>query len=269
MRKVIFTLLLAIVSCVWMMSDAKWCMPSVRTLTHPWIEAYGTFGADGAPCEPNGACPNCITIVLKTSDKTYYLVTDDGQLIMFLDTIELGTQAIVSGIPFTYGKDDYIQVVSIKVQTPMPEPTDTIPVYSYTGDDPGSSTVDPVDPNQVVVTLRGDQLTIKDFSGDEITYSLGQESGSNAAKRVSAVRKEDTFRNSVSIELTEKGTYRLDLTNPKWNYRIYGRFVFPHSPQGIEPTVIQGAQAKKVLIDGQLFVLKNGKRYTLQGQEVL
>ena len=107
--------MLAIVSSGWMANEASnWCMPSVRTLTEPWIEVNGTFQAEGFPCEPDEICPPCLTIVLVTSDKTYYLVTDDGQLIEYLDTIQLGTKATVSGIPFAHGSYDYIQVSHIE-----------------------------------------------------------------------------------------------------------------------------------------------------------
>ena len=115
MRKMILALMLAIVSSAWMINEASnWCMPSVRTLTEPWIEVNGTFQAEGFPCEPDELCPPCLTIVLVTSDKTYYLVTDDGQLIEYLDTIPLGTKATVSGIPFEHGSYDYIQVSHIE-----------------------------------------------------------------------------------------------------------------------------------------------------------
>ena len=56
-KKMIFTLVLAIVSSVWMTNEAgNWCMPSVRTLTNPWIEVNGTFQAEGFPCEPELSC---------------------------------------------------------------------------------------------------------------------------------------------------------------------------------------------------------------------
>ena len=117
MKKVFFTMMLAMVSSVWMANEASnWCMPSVRTLTEPWIEVNGTFQAEGFPCEPDELCPPCLTIVLVTSDKTYYLVTDDGQLIEYLDTIQLGTKATVSGAPFTHGNYNYIQVHSVETR---------------------------------------------------------------------------------------------------------------------------------------------------------
>ena len=117
----ILALMLAIASSVWMINEASnWCMPSVRTLTEPWIEVNGTFQAEGFPCEPDELCPPCLTIVLVTSDKTYYLVTDDGQLIEYLDTIPLGTKATVSGIPFEHGSYDYIQVSHIETDQKLP-----------------------------------------------------------------------------------------------------------------------------------------------------
>ena len=121
MRKMILALMLAIASSAWMANEASnWCMPSVRTLTEPWIEVNGTFQAEGFPCEPDELCPPCLTIVLVTSDKTYYLVTDDGQLIEYLDTIPLGTKATVSGIPFAQGSYDYIQVSHIETDQKLP-----------------------------------------------------------------------------------------------------------------------------------------------------
>ena len=120
-RKMILALMLVIESSAWMTNEASnWCMPSVRTLTEPWIEVSGTFQAEGIPCEPDEVCPPCLTIVLVTANKTFYLVTDDGQLIEQLDTIKLGTTATVSGIPFTHGSYNYIEVHNIEIgHTPL------------------------------------------------------------------------------------------------------------------------------------------------------
>ncbi len=438
MKKNFLTLMLAIVSSVWMANEASnWCMPSVRTLTELWIEVNGTFQAEGFPCEPGEECPTCLTIVLVTSDKTYYLVTDDGQLIEYLDTIQLGTKATVSGIPFTHGSYDYIQVSHIETERtsqlpslcdewnvwydafsgpkdsymikyylstdtiineqlytklcsdkdyqyygvfregsnrdiyflPMgseheyliyafnaqvgdtlsnlwvggfgedyqgvvqaissgnpriftidvdfeddnifpiewiegvgsPEtpwglavvPTvpadigvynllcaykngepvyvsqigekrgcygenstaDTIPLFSYTGDDPGTSTVDPVDPNQVVATLGNEELTIREYTGTEITYVLTHRN--NAPSR-ELEPQPTTFENEVVIELTEYGPYELQLSNEAWDYIIIGKFYYGLTADGVQ----------KVIIDGQLLLRKGDKTYTLTGQEI-
>ena len=148
-----------------------------------------------------------------------------------------------------------------------PEPTDTIPLYSYTGDDPGSSTVDPVDPNQVVVTLKGDILTVKETSGDVITYSVQIESGNNAPKHMPMLYA-NTFQNSVSIELTEEGLYQLNLSNPLWDYRIYGIFNYPQRHDAIDTTIAPTPAAQKIIRNGQLLIRKGEKVYTLQGSEV-
>lgn len=448
MKKSFLTLMLAIVSSVWMANEASnWCMPSVRTLTELWIEVNGTFQAEGFPCEPGEECPTCLTIVLVTSDKTYYLVTDDGQLIEYLDTIQLGTKATVSGIPFTHGSYDYIQVSHIETDRtsqlpslcdewnvwydafsgpkdsymikyylstdtiineqlytklcsdkdyqyygvfregsnrdiyflPMgseheyliyafnaqvgdtlsnlwvggfgedyqgvvqaissgnpriftidvdfeddiilpiewiegvgsPEtpwglavvPTvpadigvynllcaykngepvyvsqigekrgcygenstaDTIPLFSYTGDDPGTSTVDPVDPNQVVATLGNEELTIREYTGTEITYVLTHRN--NAPSR-ELEPQPTTFENEVVIELTEYGPYELQLSNEAWDYIIIGKFYY--GPQGVEMigSNLTADGVQKVIIDGQLLLRKGGKTYTLTGQEI-
>lgn len=154
-------------------------------------------------------------------------------------------------------------------------PGDTIPLYRYTGDSPDGSTVDPVDPNQVVVTLDDNMLTIRDRSGDEISYALVNLTINQvSAKQVHAYRaptqyeamQDDTFRNLVVIELTEGGTYLLTLSNPNWDYGIYGTFDYitdsyaPQSMTDIAPT--------KVLRDGQLLIRQGDRLFTPTGMQV-
>jgi len=592
MKRMIFTFMLAIVSSAWMMSEASWCMPSVRTTAEPWIEVNGTFQAEGFPCEPDEICPPCLTIVLVTSDKTYYLVTDDGQLIEYLDTIQLGTKATVSGIPFAHGSYDYIQVSHIEtdrtsqlpslcdewnvwhesfesygpvnfnqvfkyrlttdtiingqqyvkltsdkdspylgamregnnrdiyyvpagstnefllyafnaqvgevlndlylggfeengysgrveaisdgsprlftirvlypdgmgvepgesfsvtwiegvgspetpyglavvptvpadigvytllcaykngkhiytsdmgeqygceystqdekkkiigtwqvyketlsgndynehgeidylsrtrdvndsptynfddstllivcptcyytpkhyVLTPKGPTTwnlwvenmftiqqkpsdpaeggfstitihqltgnlmeweyiayggdegpityyqylrrvgtqdsDTIPLYAQ--DDSGSSTVDPVDPNQVIATLKGDELTIRDNSGEEIMMALSLSEGEASVPAFNRVQRTQSFRNELTVTLTEEGLYRLELSNPSWEYTIYGTFRYPQRHDAIDQTLVVPA-AQKILRNGQLLIRIGEKVYTVHGTEV-
>ena len=148
-------------------------------------------------------------------------------------------------------------------------PSDTIPLFSYTGDDPGSSTVDPVDPNQVVVTLKGNELTIRENSGVDVTYSLQH----NAPAKMPAQMQtsaSDTFRGIVTLQITESGEYQLVLTNPSWGYSIYGNFIY--TPQGIisvHSSSLQGGDRGRLIIqNGQLYILRGEKVYTLTGQEV-
>ena len=405
MKKVFFTMMLAMVSSVWMMNEASnWCMPSVRTLTEPWIEVNGTFQAEGLPCEPDELCPPCLTIVLVTSDKTYYLVTDDGQLIEQLDTIPLGTKATVSGTPFTHGNYNYIQVSKIDlvaltefqeqllgmwqvykqdvtdvywdeegvpsretrtfnidteetcariwhieakhiyeagpcidIRYPLPTytlteledgmwrltipelydlfvndtteaPSGTTPIiihkldennmeweYSiyggdegpttyyqylwrvgtqdndtlplYIKDGAGTSTVEPVDPNQIVATLVGDMLSIYEYIGAEIGYKVSKASPGNNMPARGKEMADDTFSESVSIQLKESGLYTLELTNPEWGYTIVGTFEYD-GMQGIEPVETGVPAAQKTLRNGQLFIRKGDRMYTVQGIEI-
>ena len=150
-------------------------------------------------------------------------------------------------------------------------PSDTIPLFSYTGDDPGSSTVDPVDPNQVVATLNGNQLTIHENSGEEINYTLRH----NTSAQTPALRmapKSDSFREEVTISITESGEYTLLLTNPLWGYTIYGQFNY--SPQGIDQIPVPAEENseeshrknRKILINGHILIIRGGKTFTLSGQ---
>ena len=145
-----------------------------------------------------------------------------------------------------------------------PEPTDTIPLYSYTGDDPGSSTVDPVDPNQVVVTLKSDELTIHENMGVDITYSLNHEAPAQAPA-IHNAPKSDTFRDEVTIQITQSGEYLLQLTNPSWDYIIYGQFYY--APQGIE-TVHSNTSQHKVLLNGRLYIHHGDHIYDTQGKMI-
>ena len=149
-----------------------------------------------------------------------------------------------------------------------PEPTDTIPLFSYAGDDPGSSTVDPVDPNQVVVTLRGHELIIRVFFNVDVTYTLRHYELAKMPAR-SHTSTSDTFRDEITLQITESGEYLLLLTNPSWGYSIYGTFFY--APQGIEQisSSSQGGKTSRlVLVNGQIFILRGEKVYTLQGQVV-
>ena len=151
---------------------------------------------------------------------------------------------------------------------PYSTPSDTIPLFFYTGDDPGSSTVDPVDPNQVVATLQGDLLTIHEHSGVDVTYSL-QHNAPSQMPSLHRAPQSDTFRDMVTLQITESGEYQLLLTNPSWGYSIFGNFIY--APQGIEQisSSSQGGKTSRlVLMNGQIYILRGEKIYTLTGQEV-
>ena len=148
------------------------------------------------------------------------------------------------------------------------QPADTVALYWRSGDGPGSTTVTPVDPNQVVATLNDNMLTIREQSGEEVTYSLAVTPISHAPARheLPEAQKEvaaDTFRNSVAVQLSEDGSYTLTLSKAGWENDIYG--TFDYTASGLQPIAATDAPARKLLRNGQLFIQQGDKIFTLAG----
>ena len=148
------------------------------------------------------------------------------------------------------------------------QPADTVALYWRSGDGPGSTTVTPVDPNQVVATLNDNMLTIREQSGEEVTYSLAVTPISHAPARheLPEAQKEvaaDTFRNSVAVQLSEDGSYTLTLSKAGWENDIYG--TFDYTASGLQPIAATDAPARKLLRNGQLFIQQGDKIFTLTG----
>ena len=84
--------------------------------------------------------------------------------------------------------------------------------------------------------------------------------------------KADSFREEVTIAITESGEYTLQLTNPSWGYTIYGQFNY--SPQGIDQIPVPAEEnseeshrkTRKILINGHILIIRGGKTFTLSGQ---
>jgi hypothetical protein len=142
---------------------------------------------------------------------------------------------------------------------------DTLPLYIRDG--AGTSTVEPVDPNQIVATLVGDMLSIYEYIGAEIGYKVSKASPGNNMPARKRKMADDTFSESVSIQLKESGLYTLELTNPEWGYTIVGTFEYD-GMQGIEPVETVVPAAQKILRDGQLLIRKGDRTYTVQGIEL-
>ena len=116
----------------------------------------------------------------------------------------------------------------------------------------------------MVVTLKGDELTIREFSNVEVTYTLRH---NEPAKMPSSHRapQSDTFRDEVTIQITQSGEYLLELTNPLWGYTIFGEF--DYLPQGIE-TVHSNTSQHKVLLNGRLYIHHGDHIYDTQGKMI-
>lgn len=143
--------------------------------------------------------------------------------------------------------------------------TDTIPLYAQ--DDSGSSTVDPVDPNQIYATLTGDVLTIHNRTGVQVTFTVNNISVKNVAARVRSNAEPVSFTDSVSIELSEDGIYEILLTSEEWNYTIFGTVNYIRSATEITKED-PASTTKKILRGTQILIEREGKTYTLTGQEV-
>ena len=116
----------------------------------------------------------------------------------------------------------------------------------------------------MVVILQGDELTIREFSGDEIGYTLTNMHTANAPARNRSAQA-DTFRNSVSVLLTEDGRYTLNLTNPEWGYNIYG--TFDYGRDAFVP-VTSETVATKILFNGRLLIRQSDHLYTPTGIQI-
>ena len=230
---------------------------AVNTFPVYWLEGIGlTTGLIGE---------ECITPICDDENGKWYgadkhgwslAVHHDHLLCAYLN----GEQIYVSEKGKIYGCDYY----GNEIPTPT-IPTDTIPLFIKDG--PGSSTVEPVDPNLVYATLSKDILSIYAKKDLEINMILYKVPSANHAPAVKRAIKATSFTDSISTTLTESGTYTLELTNPAWDYTVVGTFDY-QLPQAVDNTPTDMPEATKILKDGQLIFLYQGKIYNVQGQQL-
>ena len=279
MKKVIFTFVLAIVSSMWMRSEALCMSPIPEALYQSFIETSGKLVMVALPCDED-PCPPCLTMALQTNTNLYYLTTDNAKIQAQLEAIEAqwydsifasisGTYFISEDIDHYYNY--YIMVSTIELHEKSidltykesEQPTDTIPLYVR--DDSGSSTVDPVDPNQIYTTLTGNVLTVHNNTGVRITLAINTVSVNSFAARVRKNAEPVSFTDSISIELTKEGEYEILLTSEEWNYTIFGKFNYTRSHLGtLRETP---CNEKKILRGTQILIEREGKTYMITGQE--
>ena len=140
-------------------------------------------------------------------------------------------------------------------------------VHLYARDDSGSSTVDPVDPNQIYATLTGDVLTVHNRTGAQVTFTLNNTSVNNVAARARKNGQPTSFTESISVELTEDGLYEIWLTSEEWNYTVFGTVNYIRSGTDVIKEV-PASTTKKVLRGTHILIEREGMTYTLTGQEV-
>lgn len=259
-----------------MMSEALCLSPIPEAAYLPFIKSSGELVMVALPCEEE-PCTPCITMALQTNTNLYYLTTDNAKILAQLEAIEAqwndSLTASVSGTYYISEDIDHNYYYTILVSNielngdfidVTEQTTDTIPLYAR--DDSGSSTVDPVDPNQIYATLTGDKLTVHNNTGTKITFTINTISRHNAAARVRKNAEPITFTDSISVELSEEGEYEILLTSEEWNYTIFGTFIYSRAASAI--TKEEPLPIKKVLRGKQILIEREGKTYTLTGQEI-
>lgn len=115
-------------------------------------------------------------------------------------------------------------------------------------DDPGSSTVDPVDPNQARVELTGNTLNIYEGLEGNAHMSLYNMTSPHVVLQT-------FFDESVTVTLTDTAQYRILLSNPNLGV-VYGTFRYPVD------------QTRKVMQEGRLYILLGNHSYSLSGVKI-
>ena len=137
--------------------------------------------------------------------------------------------------------------------------TVTIPLHhesnisaSYTvtesEDDPGSSTVDPVDPNQAKAELTGN--TLKVYEGLEGNAQISVNNITHPQ-----VILQTSFDESVTLTLTDTARYSIHLIHPRIG-TVYGTFRYPID------------DARKVMMNGQMYIFLDHHFYSPGGVKI-
>ena len=122
MKKSFLTLMLTIVSSVWMMSNAICLTQAQDEQNGEYITVSGTIQWLGYPCEAGEECPTCSTPAIVTNEKTYYIYSSNQEVQDFLDNVETSyvpaiyqwpLRAKATGLAYTKGSFDFIVVNDI------------------------------------------------------------------------------------------------------------------------------------------------------------
>ena len=181
---------------------------------------------------------------------------------------DVGTYSLLCA----YNKGEQVYVSNMGEQhgceynyNPDSTPSDTIPLYIKDG--PGSSTIEPVDPNEIIAQLIHDELQMKEYLHTIIDYNLTKAPAANsspAVKHVNPVVAADSFTDSETVTLTESGRYFLEMSHPDWDYTIVGTFVY-NALQGLETIENSQSACTKELREGQLLIRQGEQLYTPTG----
>ena len=117
-----------------------------------------------------------------------------------------------------------------------------------TADSPGSSTVEPVDPNQVKVELDGCTLSVHENVEGSVEIMI---SNDDLHKTLLYTRFDDL----LTVQLTDTATYSIIIRLEDMPL-AYGRFSYP------------AFLNKKVMRNGQLYIRQGNSFYALPGTKV-
>jgi len=115
-------------------------------------------------------------------------------------------------------------------------------------DDPGSSTVDPIDPNQAKAELTGN--TLKVYEGLEGDAQISVYNMTNPQ-----VVLQTSFDESVTLTLTDTARYSIQLYHPSIGI-VYGTFRFPVD------------DARKIMLNGKMYILLDHHSYSSSGMKI-
>ncbi len=225
-----------------------------------FVTLYGNIVASFRECSIDG-CPTCFGSFMTQDASIYSLTATDTLIMEQLNMLYLGKQYTIKGV---WTKCKFIEVNAI-YETKDTIPADTIPLYIKDG--PGSSTIEPVDPNEIIAKLIHDELQIKEYLHTIIDYNLTKAPAANsspAVKHVNPVVAADSFTDSETVTLTESGRYFLEMSHPDWDYTIVGTFVY-NARQGLETVENSQRACAKELREGQLLIRQGEHLYTPTG----
>lgn len=226
------------------------------TLNGHRVESFRECSIDG--------CPTCFGSFMTQDASIYSLTATDTLIMEQLNMLRLGKQVTIKGVWTKCKNIPFIEVNAI-YETKDTIPSDTIPLYIKDG--PGSSTIEPVDPNEIIAKLIHDELQMKEYLHTIIDYNLTKAPAANsspAVKHVNPVVAADSFTDSETVTLTESGRYFLEMSHPDWDYTIVGTFVY-NARQGLETIENSQSACTKELREGQLLIRQGEQLYTPTG----
>lgn len=224
-----------------------------------FVTLYGNLVESFRECSIDG-CPTCFGSFI-SQGAIHSLTATDTLIMEQLNMLPLGKQVTIKGV---WTKCKFIEVNAI-YETKDTIPADTIPLYIKDG--PGSSTIEPVDPNEIIAKLIHDELQMKEYLHTMIDYNLTKAPAANsspAVKHVNPVVAADSFTDSETVTLTESGRYFLEMSHPDWDYTIVGTFVY-NALQGLETIENSQSACTKELREGQLLIRQGEQLYTPTG----